>query len=142
MTDLHSCRDQHAPLVDGSQPRDVNAGLQNVHQILGRLLRVNADDGDHTAGKEHARQGDDKRLDFKVCDQEPLHQAESKADQQRHQRSEYDAPAFRKAQRSHQIVEETEIPIQNHHADHGNQRHHTADGDVDAAGDHDDGQAA
>ena len=71
-----------------------------------------------------------------------LHKAEGKPDQQGHQKRKDDTPLLSEAQRGDEPVEEAEVAVENHDADHGDQSGDAADGDVDASGDHDDGQTA
>ena len=138
--DLHLRRNQHAFFVHRTKPFDLNAFLENIHQILGSLLRVDAENGDHAAGKEHTRQGNDKGLNLQMRDQEALYRAEGQADQNRHNNRKHNSSGRCKVHRCDQAFKQR--AVENHDADHGDKCRYAADGNIDAAGDHDNRQSA
>jgi len=105
----------------------VRPGVEHGVLLLGNRDLVGADDGRHASGKEHARHGDDKRLDLKIAHENALHEAEHRADGEDQQ----DERNARLSLGAHAVGQD--------HAVHGDER---ADGNVDAARQHDAGHAA
>ena len=92
--------------------------LAGMRILLARTIR------NHAPGEEHTRQRDDEGLDVEVGNECALHKSEGQADSDRDQ---------------HRYPDVTIRFIQVDGTAHGDQSYHTTDGDIDPAGDHDDG---
>ena len=126
--DLHIGRDIRAELIDRAHAGDIDARLlEGLEGLVFHVELRGVDDGRHALGEEHASEGDDEGLDLQIRDQKALHEAESRADAERKQDGRQDRAA---------------MEIQIDRAAHAHERGERADGDVDAARDHDEAHAA
>ena len=101
--------------------------LERLERRVFHVELRGVNDGRHTLCKEHARERDDKRLNFKIRDQKALHKAERRADSEGQQDSCQDRAAL--------IVEIDR-------AAHADERGERTDRNVDAARNHDETHAA
>ena len=125
--DLHVGRGEVAGVVDRPEERDRDAGvLEGEERLVGHVEGLGVDDRGQAAGEEHARQRDDERLNLQIRHQEALDQAKGQAD------------AERDGERRDGI---SALIVEVDRAAHGDEADDAADGDVDAAADHDDREA-
>ena len=84
--DLHIGRNIRAELIDGAHAGHIDARFfQRLERRVFHVELRGVYNGRHALGKEHPRKRDDERLDFKIRDQEALHEAERRADAERQQ---------------------------------------------------------
>ncbi|MPM68773.1 hypothetical protein SDC9_115707 [bioreactor metagenome] len=101
--------------------------LKRQKQFMLCCTRRDTDDGRHPSCKKHAGERNDKRLNLEIGHQKPLHEAERGADAERKRHGTHHTAA---------------LVVEVDHASHRDQRRDAADGDIDPARDHDDGQSA
>ena len=125
---LHIGGDIRAKFIDGAHTGHIDARfLECLKCCVFHVKLCRVDDGRHTLGKEHARKRDDERLNFKIGNQEALHKTKRHADAEGQQDGRQDGTAL--------IVEIDR-------AAHADKRGKRANGNVDAARDHDEAHAA
>ena len=119
--------DKDPSLVDTAEGQIDSGTFQGREGLALYVEGGRVDNGGHASGEEHACQGHNKGLDLQISHQETLDQAVGQADAQGQHHGSRKAPA---------------LAVDQDRAAHADQGSHAADGNIDAAGDHDKAHAA
>ena len=121
---LDFARDENTQPVYGAEPGNLDREPpQGDKSGNGHVERLFVESRQKPLRQEHPRQRYDKRLDFKVGNEKSMHQTKGQPDSQRQKQGAPNVPRSR---------------LQQHGTGHGDQAADGADGNIDAASNHDD----